>query len=122
MVRDGQLIRNRAREYCLVNRLDLIAGTVQAHRDGYGFVRPDDASADIFLSARQMRGVLDGDRVAVRIKSEDARGRDGHLVEVLQRGTAEIVGRFVVERGISYVVPDKHGAYMESFSLRPKKK
>jgi ribonuclease R len=106
MVRDGQLIRNRAREYCLLKRLDLITGVVQAHRDGYGFVRPDDGSADVFLSARQMRGVLDGDHVAVRLKGEDARGRDGHLVEVLKRGTTQIAGRLVVERGISYVVPD----------------
>ena len=52
MVRDGQLIRNRAREFCLTRHLDLIAGKVLAHRDGFGFLRPDDGSDDIYLSGR----------------------------------------------------------------------
>ena len=47
MVRDGQLIRNRAREYCLTRHLDLVTGKVQAHRDGFGFLAPDDGTADV---------------------------------------------------------------------------
>src|SRR5512143_3873755 len=42
MVRDGQLLLNRKREYCLVRHLDLVTGIVQAHRDGFGFLTPDD--------------------------------------------------------------------------------
>ena len=47
MVRDGQLLRNRADEYCLTGHLDVVTGTVLAHRDGFGFLRPDDGSADL---------------------------------------------------------------------------
>ena len=105
MVRDGQLLRNRAREYCLTRHLDLVTGKVLAHRDGYGFVRADDGSDDVYLSAREMRSLWDGDRVAVRT-SDSPRGREGHLVEILARGKTTIVGQFHRERGIDYVVED----------------
>ena len=107
MVRDGQLIRNRADEYCLMNHIPIVAGRVIGHRDGFGFVVPDDGSPDIYLGSRQMQEVMHGDRVAVRIKGKDRRGRpEGSLVEVLERKTEEIVGRFFKESGLGFVVPD----------------
>ncbi len=105
MVRDGQLLLNRKREYCLVRHLDLVTGIVQAHRDGFGFLTPDDGGDDIYLSAREMRSLWDGDRIAVRT-SESPRGREGHLVEILARGKSTIVGRFRRERGIDWVLED----------------
>jgi ribonuclease R len=105
MVRDGQLLRNRANEYCLTRHLDLVTGKVQAHRDGFGFLTPDDGGDDIYLPFREMKTLWDGDRVAVRT-SESQRGREGHLVEILSRGKATIVGRFRRERGIDWVLED----------------
>ena len=46
MVRAGQIIQNRSGEYCLTAKIDLISGTVSGHRDGFGFVVPDDGGAD----------------------------------------------------------------------------
>jgi ribonuclease R len=103
MVRDGQLLRNRADEYCLTGHLDVVTGTVLAHRDGFGFLRPDDGSADLYLSAREMQTLWDGDRIAVRV-NETQRGREGRLVEILARGKTRIVGTFRRERGIDYVL------------------
>ena len=105
MVRDGQLLRNRAREYCLTGHLDLVTGKVQAHRDGFGFLRRDDAGEDVYLSAREMRPVWDGDRVAVRV-SPGQRGLEGHLVEILARAKARIVGQLRREGGIPYVLEE----------------
>ena len=109
MVRDGQLLFNRAREYCLTRRLDVVTGTVMAHRDGFGFLRPDDGSEDIYLSGREMRSLWDGDRVAVRA-NETSRGREGHLVEVLARGKTVVVGTFRRERGIDFVLEEGDGS------------
>ncbi|HEX7080215.1 MAG TPA: ribonuclease R [Gammaproteobacteria bacterium] len=106
MVRDGQLIRNRAREFCLTRRLDLVTGVVLAHRDGYGFLRPDDGSDDVYLPPRDMRALWDGDRVAVRV-SEGRRGqREGRVVDVLERAKTTLVGHFHTERGIDYVLEE----------------
>lgn len=55
MERDGQLIYTRRGTYAPVDKLDLICGRVSGHRDGFGFLIPDDGSDDLFLSPSQMR-------------------------------------------------------------------
>ena len=107
MVRDGQLLLNRAEEYCLLDRLPLVVGTVSGHKDGFGFLLPEDGGEDVFLPYRQMRQLMHGDRAAVRVTGTDARGRrEGSLVEVLERRTKQVAGRFWFESGVGFVEPD----------------
>jgi len=107
MERDGQLLFNRAQQYCLVNNKDLIAGRVIGHADGFGFIKPDDGSDDLFLSPREMNSLMHNDRALVRIAGIDKKGRrEAAVVEILERNTQQVVGRFFKEDGFSYVVPD----------------
>jgi ribonuclease R len=107
MVRDGQLVKNRRNAYGLPKKMDLLAGRISAHKDGYGFVMPDNGESDLYLSPRQMRSVLHGDRVLASVIGVDARGRrEGAVREVLERAHQRVVGRFVEESGIARVVPD----------------
>ncbi len=107
MLRDGQLLRNRAEEYCLLERLTLVVGTVSGHKDGFGFLRPEAGGDDIFLPFRQMRRVMHGDRIAVRATGTDERGRkEGVLVEVLERRTRQVAGKYWSEAGVGFVEPD----------------
>ena len=107
MVRAGQIHRNRQGDYCLSDKLELLFGAVRGHPDGFGFVVPDDGSARVHLSAREMRALLDGDRVAAKVEGEDRRGRPyGRVVDILERGATEIAGQFIRERGIALVIPD----------------
>lgn len=107
MERDGQLIFNRAQQYCLVNSRDLIAGRVIGHADGFGFIKPDDGSDDLFLSPREMDQLMHNDRAVVRVSGIDKKGRrEGAVVEVLERNTHQVVGRLYRDRGFTYVVPD----------------
>ena len=107
MQRDGQILLNRKGGLMPVSRLDLVAGKVSGHRDGFGFLLPDDASGDIFLPPREMQKVMHGDRVLVRRTGTDARGRaEGSIVEVTARANRTLVGRLVNERGVLLVVPE----------------
>ncbi|MEZ5536175.1 MAG: ribonuclease R [Thiolinea sp.] len=107
MERDGQMLYNRRKQYIPVKRTDLISGRVQGHPDGFGFLLPDDGSDDLFLHAKQMRGLLHGDRILASVRGVDHKGRrEGNVVEVLERGTQQVVGRFMIENGIPLVVPD----------------
>jgi len=107
MERDGQLLFNRGQRYCLVNNKDLIVGRIIGHADGFGFVRPDDGSDDLYLSPREMNPLLHNDRAMVRIAGIDKKGRrEGAVVEILERNTHQIVGRLYKEDGFIYVVPD----------------
>jgi len=107
MVRDGQVVPNRNGAFGPVAQMNAIAGVVQAHRDGFGFLIPDQGGADIFLPPRQMRSLMNGDRALVRVTGTDFKGRpEGSLVEVLERGSREVVGRLHIDQGVSYVIPD----------------
>ena len=107
MERDAQLMVNRRGAYGIVDKMDLIRGRIQGHRDGYGFLIPIDGSDDLYLSGRQMARVFDGDEVLAREVGLDRRGRlEGKIVEVLQHNTTRVVGRFVDDGGVAYVVPD----------------
>ncbi len=107
MRRDGQLLQNRRSAYLPVDQNDLIRGRVMGHPDGFGFLIPDEGGGDLFLSPREMRALLHGDRAVVRLVGLDRRGRkEGAVVEVLERGNTRVVGRFFQERGIGRVVAD----------------
>ncbi len=107
MVRDGQLVQNRRGGYLSVEEADLIRGRVIAHRDGFGFLVPEEGGDDLFLSARQMRTLLHGDHAIVQVAGIDRRGRrEGAVISVYERANQFVVGRLFVESGISYMSPD----------------
>ncbi len=107
MERDGQIMPNRRGAYGPIDKMNLVHCRVQGHRDGYGFAMPLEDEEDIYLSARQMQFAFDGDEVLVLITGTDRRGRpEGRVVEVLDRGQRQIVGRYQEESGIGFVVPD----------------
>jgi ribonuclease R len=109
LLKRGEVVLNRRGQYCLREQLaGLTVGTVQAHRNGDGWLLPDDGSAQVYLPGHQMRELLHGDRIAARIEGPRFRGKaQGTLVEVLERRTKEVVGRLHIEAGIAaYVTPD----------------
>ena len=114
MVRDGQLLLGRRGGYAPARKLDLIPGVVLANAEGYGFLRPDEGGDDLYLSPYQMRSVLHGDRVLASVVGMDRRGRrQGSIVEVLQRRSPRLVGRVVIENGVTLVVPDDRRLHLD---------
>lgn len=107
MERDGQIKPNRNGHYQLTHHSNFIEGRVSGHREGYGFLTPDDGSDDIFLPEKEMQKVLHGDRVQVRIVGTDRRGRpEGTIVEVLDRANTHVIGRLLNENGVWIVAPE----------------
>lgn len=106
MERDGQLMPNRKGVLLLANKLDFVAGRVQGHRDGFGFLVRDGSGPDLFLSPREMLKVLHGDRVLVKPTGEYRGKPEATIVEVIERRTNRLVGRFLNERGLNIVVPE----------------
>ena len=107
MVRDGQLLMNRRGGYATAKKLDLIAGTVIANPDGFGFMKAEDGGEDLFLPPAEMRKALHGDRVLASVTSIDRRGRrEGAIVEVLEHRLTRLTGRYSERSRIGMVVPD----------------
>ena len=110
MEREGQIMRNRKGALCLTEKIHAIAGMVQGHPDGFGFLVPDDKTKhpeDLFLGPREMAQVMHGDRVMVRMSGLDRKGRpEGKIVEVLERSTKNLVGRVVQGQGVTIVAAE----------------
>ncbi|HAS61845.1 MAG TPA: ribonuclease R [Vibrio sp.] len=110
MERDGQLVFTRRQCYALPEKLEMVKGYVIGHKDGHGWVRPEGSTGkdnDIVLPHHQMKNIIHGDFVLVQPTDNSKRGRkEGRLVRVLEERKGQIVGRFFLEYGYSYVVAD----------------
>lgn len=107
MLRDGQLMQNRRGDFGVIDRMSLLRGRVQGHKDGYGFFINDEGGDDLFINFREMNRVFDGDRVLVRPSEFQQRGKqEAVIVEVLERAHQQLVGRFNLENGVGYVTPE----------------
>lgn len=108
MVRDHQLMRVNRDSYAPLDEGELIPGRITAHKDGFGFLIPDDGGKDLFISPGEMRVVFHGDRVLAREIGVDKRGRrEGQIIKVLEHNTKQIVGRVFFERDRWFVVPEQ---------------
>ncbi len=120
----GIIHRIKRGQYALPAQEALVAGVLTCHRDGYGFVKPDDGSIyrqDIFVPARNMEEALHGDRVLIKVATKKRaprpRGRqrpdgsepeerlEGTVLRVLERGHPTIVGRFYEHPRFPAVIP-----------------
>src|SRR6266850_4722206 len=105
--RAGEVVQNRAGALLIAKRIALVAGRVEGHPDGHGFLIPDEGGASVFLPPHEMRSLMHGDRASVRLSGTDQRGRPvGTLVEVLERAKRRIVGRLHSEHGVLVLVPE----------------
>jgi ribonuclease R len=107
MERDGQIRANASGEYQLTDHSSFVSGRISAHRDGFGFVIPEEGGDDLFLPDKEMQKVLHGDRVLARVVGTDRRGRpEGTIVEVVERANTHIIGRLLQEDGAWKVAPE----------------
>jgi ribonuclease R len=84
-------------------RDNLVAGRLDLHRDGFGFVRVpgtagSQATSDVFIPPPEINGAMPGDQVLVELApgraGADADRRQGRIVRVLTRRNPTIVGIF----------------------------
>jgi ribonuclease R len=96
------------------SRDSLIAGRLDLHRDGFGFVRPNERQRggddDVFIPPNEIHGAMQGDQVLVEMAPPRGDGRRlGRIVRVLTRKNPTVVGIFHYARSDrdrgNYVTP-----------------
>ncbi|HEY8996918.1 MAG TPA: RNB domain-containing ribonuclease, partial [Edaphobacter sp.] len=104
----------------------LLAGRIDLHRDGYGFVRPSGSTNredDLFIPPNELNGAMQGDEVLV---DEAPRGRDGRrsgrVARILTRRNPTVVGIFHYARSHRRTpweeMPLAKGNYVSPFDER----
>ena len=81
-----------------VTRDRLVAGKLDLHRDGFGFVRPNQSTSredDLFIPPNELNGAMQGDEVLVdeALPGRDGR-RSGRILRILTRRNPTVVGIF----------------------------
>jgi ribonuclease R len=88
------------------SRDNLVAGRLDLHPDGYGFVRPNPRQSarspatqeDIFIPPVEMNGAMQGDQVLVELAPPRSDGRlSGRIARILERRNPTVVGTFHYE-------------------------
>jgi ribonuclease R len=96
--------------------MSLIVGRIRAHPDGYGFVIPEkEGEEDVFISPRNLKEAMHGDRVVARIESVRKKGKEGSVIRILERKTHKVVGRFMRAKNYSYIIPEDERLLQEVF-------
>ncbi|HWX76231.1 MAG TPA: VacB/RNase II family 3'-5' exoribonuclease, partial [Candidatus Acidoferrales bacterium] len=106
LAREGQIVRLKKNHYALPEGQNLVTGRIHAHPDGYGFLIPEERrTEDLYLNRREMRRVMHGDRVMVRV-DHNQRGRvEAHIVQVVERAQKTLLGTYDEFDGKSYLIP-----------------
>ena len=82
------------------SRDNLLAGRLDLHRDGYGFVRPNARQGagkddDVFIPPDEINGAMQGDQVLVELAPPRSDGRRlGRIARILERRNPTVVGIF----------------------------
>jgi ribonuclease R len=82
---------------------------LSAHARGFGFVAslgPGAAGDDVFVPPEALGGAMHGDRVLVRVRGRSARGAEGIIVTILERGTKRVAGTLRRKGKSAWLEPD----------------
>ncbi len=124
------------------SRRNVVSGRLIGHRDGYGFVVPDqplsETNQDIFIPLDAMASAMHGDRVEVQVvhlmpdRRSQTHGRfkaeggfrtegrlEGRILRVTERAQKTVVGEFHCGQRYNYVLPYDHRISFEIVIPRP---
>ena len=115
MVKSGRLIEAGRDRFTLAEhaaqRQNLIAGRLNMHRDGYGFVIPNAGQrstieGDVYIAPQAIGSAMHGDQVLVELgrRKEDGRA-EGQILRVLTRANPTVVGTFHFGARHNFVTP-----------------
>jgi ribonuclease R len=95
----------------------VIEGRLEHVNAQYAFLRPDDASEDVYVAREDLYTAIDGDTVKVRVLPANRRShkREGEVVEIVTRGRSELVGTLEMGPTYAFVQPDAKRLYNDVY-------
>ncbi len=116
--KDKKLIRMSEGHYMIDASTEFLEGRMDHVNVRFGFVVVEGREGDILVNARDMNGAIDGDTVKVLVSTKKKKPTDkteGEVVEIVQRGRAEIVGTIEIMPNYAFVVASSKKIYGDIF-------
>ncbi len=84
-----------------------LAGKLQTHHDGYGFVLSVvPGEPDVYVPRTGMSDAMHGDQVLTRITGFRRGKPEGRIIKILQRSHKQVVGKYTQISGVGWVIPN----------------
>jgi len=103
-------------KFRIVQPHGFITGTVDLTRMGYGFITNDELEDDVFVTAKNLRTALHGDKVKIRLYAKRKGARpEGEVVEIIERSRTTFVGTVEVMPTFAFLIPDNKNMPFDLF-------
>jgi ribonuclease R len=109
LVDRGDVVLLKGSRYGLTDKMNLVAGSLTVHPDGFGFLTPEGGGKDIYINTPDLKEAWHGDRVVARLEGRRGKRREGRVIRILERGLLEVIGLIGHAADTYYVEPeDEH--------------
>ncbi len=123
LVEEGKVQQVDKGKYTVDVNANAVIGRLDHVNARFGFVRYDDTKSDIWVSGDELKGAIDGDLVKVAMYGEFYKKGDnpeGRIIEIVERGRVEIVGKVQVFGNYALVKPDHKNLHDDIFIPKDK--
>jgi ribonuclease R len=105
----GDLVLIKGKRYGLTDKMNLVAGGLSVHPDGFGFLTPEGGGKDIYIKTADLKDAWHGDRVVARLEGVRGKRREGRVIRIIERATLELIGLLGQAADTYFVEPeDEH--------------
>jgi ribonuclease R len=123
LANEGKLQMVDKGKYTIESEKNAIIGKVDHVNARFAFIRHDDTKPDIYVNADDLKGAIDGDLVKVMPYGSFYKRGDnpeGRVIEVIERGRKEIVGKIQTFGNYALVKPDHKNLHEDIFIPKDK--
>jgi ribonuclease R len=105
----GDVVLIKGKRYGLTDKMNLVAGDLAVHPEGFGFLTPESGGKDIYIKTADLKDAWHGDRVVARLEGVQGKRREGRVIRIIERATLEVIGLLCFAADTYYVEPeDEH--------------
>ena len=93
-----------------------VTGVVDLTRMGYGFITTEELDDDVFVTAKNLRTALHGDKVKIRLYARRKGARpEGEVIEIIERARTTFVGTVEIMPNFAFLIPDNRNMPFDLF-------
>ncbi len=124
MEEKGEIVKTRTEHYGIPEKMGIVIGKFQGHQRGFGFVIAEVERPDIFITADNVNGAMNGDKVLAKILKEENKGKkcEGEITRIIERRNKTIIGTYEDSKNFGFVVADDKRITQDIFIPKAERK